>query len=187
VTSDFTDYVVQVMPGDLDERLTLTLSHDGSSPSYRAPVAYDGDAGTTGCRGRLELGVMVDLRSDSGALDERWWGVLTASDLSEAVVTLHAPTWRGRLPNQPDRDQGNFVNELEGTLDAVDAADPGSEFAWVYILLRFAEGDIDGSVNGWIQDSNGGAFRMPQTNADDKSAWIGVIGDGSFEPVGGDQ
>jgi hypothetical protein len=184
VVSNFLDYAVQVMPGDLSETLRLVLTHEGSSPRYRARhLLFDG--GTRDyCRGQLELGVTVELRSQSGALDERWWGTLKASDVSEVVVLLQAPTWRGRLPRQPDRDEGNFVNAQEGNLNVLDANDPGSVLAWVDVVLRFRTGAIDGSVNGWVQTAAGGAFVLPQlSDGRDAAGWIGVIGDGFYDNI----
>lgn len=185
---DFLDYEAQVTPGDLDETLRSTLGHDGTAPRYRKRSSTATDGGVPAyCRGQLELGVTVELRSDSGALDERWRGTLTAFDASEAVVSLEAPTWRGRLPNQPDRDEAHFVNAQEGSLNVVDAADPGSELAWVGVLLRIREGAIDGSVNGWVQTSRGGAFVVPQLSDDDDSAgWVGVVGNGFYRRLGVD-
>lgn len=184
--ADFLDYEVQVAPGDLDEALRSTLGHDGSAARYRARISTAADGGVPAyCRGQLELGVTVELRSDSGALDERWRGTLTASEASEAVVSFEAPTWRGRLPNQPDRDEGHFVNAQEGSLNVVDAADPGSELAWVGVLLRIREGAIDGSVNGWVQTSRGGAFIVPQlSDHNDAAGWIGVVGNGFYRRFG---
>ncbi len=190
-------YAVRVTPPDLDEPLRLELSHDGSPPRYRtrphAGVVLDSgvlDAGTPPdyCRGQLELDVTVELRSQSGALDERWWGTLRASDVSEVVVLLQAPTWRGRLPRQPDRDEGYFVNAQEGSLEVVDANDPGSQLAWVEVQLRFGTGAIAGSVNGWVQTADGGAFVMPQGPDDrDEAGWIGAIGDGFYSRSGVDE
>jgi hypothetical protein len=161
----------------------LVLTPDGSSPRYRTRIRLVPDGGALAyCRDQLELGVTVELRSESGALDERWSGTLKASDASEAVVLLQAPTWRGRLPNQPGRDEGDFVNAQEGTLDVVDANDPGSVLAWVDVLLRFRTGAIDGSVNGWVQTAAGGAFVLPQAADDrDEAGWMGVVGDGFYE------
>jgi hypothetical protein len=184
-------YAVQVTPPDLDETLQLELSHDGSPPRYRTRTLTSAqlDGGTPDyCRGQLELDVTLELRSRSGALDERWWGTLRASDVSDVVVLLQAPTWRGRLPRQPDRDEGYFVNAQEGSLNAVDATDPGSKLAWVDVLLRFRSGAIDGSVNGWIQTADGGAFVMPQGPDDgDAAGWIGAIGDGFYYRFGVDE
>jgi hypothetical protein len=184
VVMDFLDFAVQVTPGDLDERLRVTLSPDGSPPRYRARIftGFVTDAGTPPyCRGQLELGVTVELRSDSGALDERWRGTLTATAASEAQVLVQAPTWRGRLPRQPDRDDAYFPNAQEGSLDVVDANDPGSVLAWIDVLLRFRADAIDGSVNGWVQTADGGAFVMPQLGDErDSSGWFGVIGDGYY-------
>jgi hypothetical protein len=165
VVMDFLDYAVQVTPGDLDERLRVTLSPDGSPPRYRARINLAPDAGTPPCKGQLELGVTVELRSDSAALDERWRGTLTATDASEATVLVQAPTWRGRLPRQPERDEAYFPNAQAGSLDVIDANDPGSVLAWIDVLLRFRTDAIDGSVNGWVQTADGGAFLMPQTGA----------------------
>jgi hypothetical protein len=128
-TPGFTGFQVQVTPGDVDERVRLTLAHDGSAPRYRTRTPVGLDAGAGSCPGQLELGVSVELRSEGGALDEQWSGTLKASDASEAVVVLGAPTWRGRLPTQPDRDQGHFVNAQQGSLDVIDAAAPGSKLA----------------------------------------------------------
>jgi hypothetical protein len=184
VLFDFVDFAVQVTPGDLDETLRLTLEHDGSPPRYRASFGLGLDAAPAYCHDQLELDVVVELRSQSGALDERWLGLLTASDASEAVVVLQAPTWRGRLPRQPERDEGHFVNALEGSLDAVDANDPGSRLAWVDLMLRIRTDAIDGSVNGWIRHSDGGAFVMPhQSDHRDTAGWLGVIGDGFYTDV----
>jgi hypothetical protein len=188
VVGDYLDYALQVTPGGLDEALRLELSHDGSAPRYRARTSTASDGGMPAyCRGQLELDVTVELRSESGALDERWWGTLTASDASQAVVSLEAPTWRGRLPKQPDRDEGRFVNAQEGSLDVVDSADPGSKLAWVDVVLRFRSEAVDGSVNGWVQNSTGGAFVVPQRVDDnDETGWIGVIGDGYYRRSGVD-
>lgn len=143
------------------------------------------DAGTPAyCLGQLELGVTVGLRSDSGAFDEHWRGRLTASDVSEARLLLQAPTWRGRLPGQPDRNEGNFLNAQEGSLDVIDANDPGSALAWVDVVVRFRTDSVNGSVNGWVQTADGGAFLMPQlTGERDAAGWIGVIGDGYYANV----
>lgn len=190
VVGDYLDYAVQVTPGGLDEPLRVTLSPDDSPPRYRARIRTDGvpDAGTPYCRGQLELGVTVELRSDNAALDERWRGTLTASDASEASVLLQAPTWRGRLPRQPDRDEGYFLNAQEGSLDAVDANDPGSVLAWIDVILRFRTNAIDGSVNGWVQTADGGAFLMPQlADQRDAAGWLGIIGDGHYGNVWGDE
>lgn len=183
-TPDFTGYQVQVTPADVDERLHLTLTHDGSAPRYRTRIPATFDAGAGSCPGQLELGVSVELRSESGALAEQWSGTLTASEASEAVVVLGAPTWRGRLPRQPDRDEGYFLNAQQGSLDAVDAADPGSKLAWVDVLLRVRSGAIDGSVNGWVQTAAGGAFVLPQqSDSDDAAGWMGVIGEGFYDHI----
>ncbi|MEY4551161.1 MAG: hypothetical protein RL685_7356 [Pseudomonadota bacterium] len=178
----FTSFEVQVTPGNLDETLRLTLAHDGSAPRYRSRLLppYDAPA----CRGQIELGVTVELRTESGALEEQWSGTLKAADASEAVILLGAPTWRGRLPRQPDRDEGYFLNAQEGTLAVIDAADPGSKLAWVDVLLRFRTGAIDGSVNGWVQTAAGGAFVLPQlSDSRDAAGWIGVIGEGFYENI----
>jgi hypothetical protein len=191
VVGDYLDYAVRVTPAALDEPLRVTLSASGSLPRYRTRIATGvvPDAGTgPHCRGQLELGVTMELHSDSAALDERWRGTLTASDASEATVLLQAPTWRGRLPRQPDRDEGYFLNAQEGSLDVVDANDPGSVLAWVDILLRFRNDGIDGSVNGWVQTADGGAFLMPQLpDQRDAAGWVGVIGDGYYGNVWGDE
>jgi hypothetical protein len=91
------------------------------------------------------------------------------------------------LPKQPDRDEGRFVNAQEGSLDVVDSADPGSKLAWVDVVLRFRSEAVDGSVNGWVQNSTGGAFVVPQRVDDnDETGWIGVIGDGYYRRSGVD-
>ncbi len=126
LTLEFSDFEVRVTPAGVDEALRLTVAHDGSLPRYRTRFVPGRDAGVPAdCRGQLELGVTVELRSDSGALAEQWSGTLKASEVTEAVILLGAPTWRGRLPTQPDRDEGHFVNAQEGTLEVSDAADPG--------------------------------------------------------------
>lgn len=107
--------------------------------------------------------------------------MLTTSAASEATLLLQAPTWDGRLPNQPDRDEGHFVNALEGSLEAIDADDPGSKLAWVDVMLRVRSDAIDGGVNGIVQTAKGGAFLVPQGGDDhDVDGWIGVIGDGFY-------
>lgn len=184
---DYTNFEPGVTPADLDEALRIELGHDGSAARYRdrtrAGVLLDGGLPVY-CRGQLELDVTVELRSESGALNERWSGTLKASDASEAVVVLQAPTWRGRLPTQPGRDEGHFLNAQQGSLDVVDANDPGSKLAWVDVLLRVRAEAIDGSVNGWVQKSDGGAFVLPQLADDrDGAGWIGVIGDGFYDNV----
>lgn len=189
VVQDFLAYVVQVTPSNVDEALRVTLTPDGSPPRYRTRpfIGAVSDAGAPAyCRGQIELGVTVELRSGSGALDERWLGTLTSSDASEARVLLQAPTWRGRLPRQPDRDEAYFPNAQAGSLDVVDADDPGSVLAWVDLLLRFRTDAIDGSVNGWVQTADGGAFLMPQlSDQRDGAGWFGVIGDGYYGNIWG--
>lgn len=186
---DFLDYEVRVTPGGVDEVLRVTLSPSDAPPRYRSRPYLGSfpDAGAPDyCRGQLELGVTVELRSDSGALDERWIGTLTSSDASEARVRLQAPTWRGRLPRQPDRDDAYFPNAQAGSLDVVDARDPGSVLAWMDILLRFRSDAIDGSVNGWVQTADGGAFLMPQlADQSDGAGWFGLIGDGYYGNIWG--
>lgn len=186
---DYLDYAVHVTPGGLDEPLQVTLSHDASPPRYRTRTQIDPfpDGGVPRyCRGQLELGVTVELRSQSSALDESWRGTLSASDGSEATIVLQAPTWRGRLPRQPDRDDAYFPNAQTGSLDVVDANDPGSVLAWVDVVLRFRTEAIDGSVNGWVQTADGGAFVLPQlADPSDSAGWIGVIGDGHYGYVWG--
>ncbi|MDH5676655.1 MAG: hypothetical protein OEZ06_31345 [Myxococcales bacterium] len=179
-------YAVQVTPSDLDETLELTLSHDSAPPRYRSTLWPDSDAGLPlHCpKGQLELGVNVKLRSASGTLDEQWWGALVSADVDEAIVVLQAPTWRGRLPNQPDRDEAFFPNALAGKLEVVDGDDPGSALAWIDLSLRMTSNAIDGSVNGWVQDSSGGAFLLPQGDTHEgrpeSDGYIGVIGDGFY-------
>jgi hypothetical protein len=189
LVGDYLDYAVRVTPAALDEPLRVTLSADGALPRYRTRIdtRLVPDAGTPPyCRGQLELGVTVELHSDSGALDERWRGTLTAADASEARVLLQAPTWRGRLPLQPDRDKAYFLNAQEGSLDVVDANDPGSVLAWVDVVLRFRTGAIDGSVNGWVQTADGGAFLMPHlSDPGDAAGWFGAIGGGYYGNVWG--
>jgi len=189
VVSDYLDYAVRVTPPDLDEALRVTLSPDGSPPRFRTRthVSSEPDAGAPpDCGGQLELGVTVELRSDSAALDERWRGTLTATEASEARVILQAPTWRGRLPRQPDRDEAYFPNAQQGSLDVVDANDRGSVLAWLDLQLRFRPDAIDGSVNGWVQTADGGAFLMPQlADQGDGAGWFGVIGDGYYGNVWG--
>lgn len=184
-------YAVRVAPGGLDEPLSVALSHDGSPPLYRerVPAGAVSDGGTSAaCRGQVELGVTVELRSESGALDELWRGTLMASEATEARVLLQAPTWRGRLPRQPDRDEGYFLNAQEGSLEVVDVNDRGSMLAWVDVLLRFRPGAIDGSVNGWVQTGDGGAFLMPQlADQNDSTGWIGVVGEGYYGYIWGDE
>ncbi len=189
LVSDYLDSPLLVTPGDLDERLQVTLSPDGSPPRYRPRVRTGPllDAGTPGyCPGQLELGVTVELRSESRALDERWRGTLTAFDASEAIVLLQAPTWRGRLPGQPARDEAYFPNAQAGSFDVVDESDPGSVLAWIDVLLRFRSDAMDGSVNGWVQTTDGGAFLMPViVEPSDSAGWFGVIGAGYYGNIWG--
>jgi hypothetical protein len=174
-TTDY--YALQVTPTGEDS-LTVTIDHDGEAASYRGRVVPDGGTAPADCRGELALGLNVTLRSESGALDERWSGTLAADQVSEARVLLRAPVWRGRFPNQPDRDEAHFDNALEGSLDVIDADDPGSAFAWIDVVLRVRPDAVDGSVAGWVQNSEGGAFVVPNGGGSDQAGWIGVIDDG---------
>jgi len=143
-----TDGPLQVSPVLGREPLSIELQYTDGEVRYFPP----GPGSQSGCKGRLEVDVELRLRSESGALEDHWSAVLSATSPAAAVVAVGVPTEvnDAQGPGLEATDAA-LGNRLEGTLEVVDGDDSRSSFAWLDLWLEVSELGVNGWLSGWVR------------------------------------